>query len=126
MVGYLDSSVLLRYILLGDSGLKQVFEGDGVISSELLEIECKRVLYRYRLQGNLDDWLDAYRHFDNVFKADLEVEEYIIKEVAELCSDFDDWNLVYSNTDAKSRLESIARNKKEEAWKRSTLYEHEK
>jgi len=55
MVAYLDSSVLLRYILLGDDGIKQVFDNDLVISSELLNIECRRVIHRYRLQGNLDD-----------------------------------------------------------------------
>jgi hypothetical protein len=48
MVGYLDSSVLLRHILLGDAGIKQVLACDRIISSELLEIECHRVLHRYR------------------------------------------------------------------------------
>ena len=55
MVAYLDSSVLLRHILLGDEGIRQVVECDAVVSSELTEIECKRVLHRYRLQGDLDD-----------------------------------------------------------------------
>ncbi|MBL7007146.1 MAG: PIN domain-containing protein [Spirochaetia bacterium] len=55
MVGYLDSSVVLRHILLGDAGIQQVFASGSVISSELLEIECRRVLHRYRLQGELDD-----------------------------------------------------------------------
>jgi hypothetical protein len=55
MVAYLDSSVLLRHILLGDEGIRQVFECDTIISSELLEIECYRVFHRYRLQGDLDD-----------------------------------------------------------------------
>lgn len=70
MVAYLDSSVLLRYILLGDSGLKQVFESDMVISSELLEIECRRVLHRYRLQGNLDDdgFVEALKRLDKVLE----------------------------------------------------------
>jgi len=70
MVAYLDSSVLLRYILLGDTGLEQVFESDIVVSSELLEIECRRVLHRYRLQGNLDDdgFLDALKRLDDVLE----------------------------------------------------------
>ncbi|NQT58683.1 MAG: type II toxin-antitoxin system VapC family toxin [Bacteroidetes bacterium] len=55
MVGYLDSSVVLRHILLGDAGIQQVFASGRVISSELLEIECRRVLHRCRLQGELDD-----------------------------------------------------------------------
>jgi len=70
MVSYLDSSVLLRYILLGDSGLRQVFESDMVISSELLEIECRRVLHRYRLQGNLEDdsFIEAVKRLDKVLE----------------------------------------------------------
>ena len=70
MVGYLDSSVLLRYILLGDNGLQQVFKSDMVVSSELLEIECRRVLHRYRLQGNIDDdgFVEALRRLDEVLE----------------------------------------------------------
>jgi predicted nucleic acid-binding protein len=70
MVAYLDSSVLLRYILLGDTGLQQVFENDMVVSSELLEIECRRVLHRYRLQGNLDDdsFVEALKRLDKVLE----------------------------------------------------------
>lgn len=70
MVAYLDSSVLLRYILLGDTGLKQVFESSWVISSELLEIECRRVLHRYRLKGNLDDdsFVEALKRLDKVLE----------------------------------------------------------
>ena len=70
MVAYLDSSVLLRYILLGDTGLKQVFESDFVISSELLEIECRRVLHRYRLQGQLDDdgFVEALKRLEKVLE----------------------------------------------------------
>lgn len=55
MVGYLDYSVLLRHILLGDVGMRQVADCDSIISSELLEIECKRVFHRYRLLGELND-----------------------------------------------------------------------
>lgn len=70
MVGYLDTSVLLRHILLGDAGIKLVFESDFVVSSELLEIECRRVLHRYRLQGNLDDdgFLKALKRLDDVLQ----------------------------------------------------------
>ncbi len=70
MVGYLDSSVLLRNILLGDTGIEQVFESDQVVSCELLEIECRRVLHRYRLQGNLDDdgFVEAVKRLDEVLE----------------------------------------------------------
>lgn len=68
MVGYLDSSVLLQHILLGDAGIKQVLACDRIISSELLEIECRRVLHRYRMQGNLDDsrYIKALERLENV------------------------------------------------------------
>jgi len=39
----MDSSVLLQHILQGDEGIRQPLSCDSVISSELLEIECKRV-----------------------------------------------------------------------------------
>lgn len=55
MVAYLDSSVVLKHILNGDMAISAAFGHDSVISSELLEIECRRVLHRCRLQGELDD-----------------------------------------------------------------------
>ncbi len=71
MVAYLDSSVLLRHILLGDSGIDHVFAVGRVISSELLEIECHRVLHRYRLQNELDDerFVEASNRLKQVLKA---------------------------------------------------------
>ncbi len=71
MVAYLDSSVLLRHILLGDSGIKQVFAVGKVISSELLEIECYRVLHRHRLQNDLDDkgFIEASDRLEQVLNA---------------------------------------------------------
>lgn len=55
MVAYLDSSVALRHILLGEEAIRHAVTCERVISSELLEIECRRVLHRYRLNGDLDD-----------------------------------------------------------------------
>jgi hypothetical protein len=55
MVAYLDSSVVLRHILLGEIAIEHVFAVERVVASELLEIECRRVLHRYRLNGDLDD-----------------------------------------------------------------------
>jgi len=55
MVAYLDSSVVLRHILLGEIVIEHAFAGGRVVASELLEIECRRVLHRYRLSGDLDD-----------------------------------------------------------------------
>ena len=55
MVAYLDSSVLLRHILLGEEPIRHALDFPRVVSSELLEIECRRVLHRYRLAGELTD-----------------------------------------------------------------------
>ncbi|MDY7030042.1 MAG: PIN domain-containing protein [Spirochaetota bacterium] len=55
MVGYVDISVLLRHILLGDSSIKHVLACERIISSELLEIESRRVIHRYRIDGEIED-----------------------------------------------------------------------
>ncbi len=55
MVAYLDSSVLLRHILLGEEPIRHALKFPRVVSSELLEIECRRVLHRCRLAGELTD-----------------------------------------------------------------------
>jgi hypothetical protein len=45
----------LRALLLKDVGYRQVQACDALYSSELLQIECRRVLWRDRLAGKLDD-----------------------------------------------------------------------
>ncbi|HDQ13806.1 MAG TPA: PIN domain-containing protein [Sediminispirochaeta sp.] len=55
MVAYVDTSVLLRHILLGDSSIKHLLACERIISSELLEIESRRVIHRYRIDGEIDD-----------------------------------------------------------------------
>ena len=55
MVAYLDSSVLLRHILLGEESIRHALAFPRLVSSELIEIECRRVLHRCRLAGELDD-----------------------------------------------------------------------
>ncbi len=55
MVACLDSSALLRYLLLGDAGLRHAIGFPRLASSELLEIECRRTISRCRLQNELDD-----------------------------------------------------------------------
>lgn len=68
MVAYLDTSVLLEHILKGDEGIRQVLSCDSVIASELLEVECRRVIHRYRLEGLLGDdgFISAVDRLDNV------------------------------------------------------------
>ena len=55
MVAYIDSSALVRYVLLGDIGLRHAMGFPRLVSSELLEIECRRTIQRCRLQGELND-----------------------------------------------------------------------
>ena len=55
VVAYLDSSVLLRHVLLGEEPIRHALAFPRVVSSELIEIECRRVLHRCRLAGELDD-----------------------------------------------------------------------
>jgi predicted nucleic acid-binding protein len=68
MVAYVDSSVVLRHVLLGDVSLRHALEFPTIMSSELMEIECRRVLLRCRLQNELTDetLIEAVRRFDNV------------------------------------------------------------
>jgi predicted nucleic acid-binding protein len=55
MICYVDSSVVLRHLLLQDSALEGTAQIDTVGSSELLIIECHRVLDRYRLENQITD-----------------------------------------------------------------------
>ena len=55
MVGYMDTSVLPHHILFGDSSIKHVLASERIISSELLQIESRRVIHRYRIDGEIDD-----------------------------------------------------------------------
>jgi hypothetical protein len=55
MICYLDSSVVLRHLLLQDSILEGTAQFETVGSSELLIIECHRVLDRYRLENQITD-----------------------------------------------------------------------
>jgi hypothetical protein len=52
---YVESSVVLRHLLLHDSALEGTAQIDTVGSSELLIIECHRVLDRYRLENQITD-----------------------------------------------------------------------
>ena len=52
---YVDSSVILRYLLTSNTEFERVREFERIGSSELLSIECHRVLHRYRLEAMLTD-----------------------------------------------------------------------
>ena len=68
MVAYVDSSVVLRHVLIGDVSIRHALEFPAIMSSELMEIECRRVLLRCRLQDELTDetLVEAVRRFDDV------------------------------------------------------------
>ncbi len=55
MIAYLDTSVVLRHVLEGDKSIQQALMHENLVTSELLWLECCRVLERHRLIGNIDD-----------------------------------------------------------------------
>ncbi len=63
---YVDSSIVLRYLLGIDRQLEKTERFEAAASSELLLIECPRVLDRYRLEKLLDD--DALVHVLAAFR----------------------------------------------------------
>lgn len=71
MVAYLDSSALLGYLLLGEITLKHAQNFPRLVSSELLEIECRRVLLRCRMEGRFSDetLIEAVERLDDVLAA---------------------------------------------------------
>lgn len=68
MVAYLDSSVVLRHVLNGEKAIQHALACENIIASEILEIECRRVIHRYRLQNELDDitFIYAMERLDRV------------------------------------------------------------
>lgn len=55
MVAYLDSSVVLQHVLLGEIAIEHALAYPRRVASELLEIECRRVIQGCRLTGELGD-----------------------------------------------------------------------
>ena len=55
MIAYLDSSVVLRSILGQHGSFKNWTRVVEAVSSELLVVECRRVIDRLRLMGSIDD-----------------------------------------------------------------------
>jgi predicted nucleic acid-binding protein len=52
---YIDSSVLLRFLLNHPNSINLVKLGNEFVSSELLKLECQRALIRYRLNQEIKD-----------------------------------------------------------------------
>lgn len=55
MIAFVDTSVVLRFVLEGDISLHQAFAAAVTACSDLLWIESMRVAQRLRLDGGLDD-----------------------------------------------------------------------
>jgi predicted nucleic acid-binding protein len=55
LIAFVDTSVVLRFVLEGDISLHQAFAATVTACSELLWIESMRVAQRLRLDGGLDD-----------------------------------------------------------------------
>jgi predicted nucleic acid-binding protein len=71
VIAFVDTSVVLRYILEGDIALHQAFQTPRVVVSELLRIEARRVLERHRLNSSLDDesLVGAASRLDEVYES---------------------------------------------------------
>ncbi len=71
MIAYLDTSALLRLVLVEPGALIEIRSCEALVSSELLAVESLRTIDRLRLQGSLSteqaaschatitDWLEA-------------------------------------------------------------------
>jgi predicted nucleic acid-binding protein len=68
---YVDSSVVLRRILNADPTLDSVSASDVLGSSDLLVVECHRVLQRERMTAHLDDY--QYSESVSLLEAILEL-----------------------------------------------------
>jgi predicted nucleic acid-binding protein len=55
VIAFVDTSVVLRFVLEGDISLHQAFAATATACSELLWIESMRVAQRLRLDGALSD-----------------------------------------------------------------------
>ena len=68
MICYIDASVLLRYLFGQGRNILKAAKFSAAGSSELIIIECRRVLYRYRLEGHLSDRLmsETYQALDEI------------------------------------------------------------
>ena len=68
MICYVDSSVILRFLLNADKILAKAMDFETVGSSELVRIECNRVLLRCRLEGHISDieLRNALNHIEKV------------------------------------------------------------
>jgi predicted nucleic acid-binding protein len=55
LIAFVDTSVVLRFVLEGDISLHQAFSASVTACSELLWIESMRVAQRLRLDGTLTD-----------------------------------------------------------------------
>ena len=71
MIAYIDTSALLRLVLREPGAVDDLRTYDGLVSSELIAVECARTIDRLRNQGALtmeeaterigvvNDWLEA-------------------------------------------------------------------
>ena len=68
MVACVDASVVLRHIFAADVSIRRALDYPAVMSSELMEIECRRVPLCCRLQDDLthEGFVEAVRRLDSV------------------------------------------------------------
>jgi hypothetical protein len=72
MIGYVDTSALLRLVLREGGALDELLDYEQLISSELIAVESCRTIDRLRLQGSLTHrgGGDSPRHGAEVARGD--------------------------------------------------------
>ena len=65
---YVDSSVILRFLLLRDPSFTETAQFEKLGSSELLVIECNRVIQRYHFENLINDEQlgEVKQHLDEI------------------------------------------------------------
>jgi predicted nucleic acid-binding protein len=61
VIGYIDTSALLRIVLREPGALEDLRSYDGLVASELIAVESTRTIDRLRLHGSLTDEEAAVR-----------------------------------------------------------------
>ena len=122
MTIYIDSSVLLRYLLQHPGFIDLPQFKENFVSSELLRLECQRVLIRYRLNQEVGDpeLLELTEKLNNLLSRISLLK--INSEILEVASQ--NWGVVLGTLDS-IHLASVLFIRKE-LNNRVQLYTHDK
>lgn len=87
MIGYIDSSALLRFLLDEEGSISEFRELQLGVSSVLLKIECLRTLERLRFENHFteDEYLEARATFHAAFRkiTFIKINSYVVDSACE-------------------------------------------